>query len=360
MGQYTSYWLYQKYETRGSQEPIPCYPNTYSVDGDGTMQKIVKIENDVACGYSPEPEVQYRWVNLPESQYVCDECPASITVWEKTDNTICLEVDAQYRWIKSDDTICIEEDPEVQYRWVNMDAFVEYYCEGTTKYYKQKRQVSYDDGQTWQDVSPAEYQKGGVAESQSTDCGYVPPPPKPEYDKQPFTVIPREDARVGIEVSLGSMNTYYSIDSGVTWVSGSFVSVSAGEKVMFRGAFNVDKNRRMYLSVMYEDYSGRATFDIEGNPTSLLYNGGFGNPKPNSFGSFFWYNSYNVSKVISAKNLYLPSASVDYCYDSMFYGCETLTEAPVIRGTIAYYACYHMFYGCKSLTSAKITGGIIK
>ena len=83
----------------------------------------------------------------------------------------------EYRWVKTNDTTCVEEGPEVQYRWVNMDASVDYYCEGTTKYYKQKKQVSFDGGQTWRDVVPAEYQKGGVAEEQSTDCGYVPPTP---------------------------------------------------------------------------------------------------------------------------------------------------------------------------------------
>ena len=82
----------------------------------------------------------------------------------------------EYRWVKTNDTTCVET-PDPQYRWVNMDASVDYYCEGTTKYYKQKKQVSFDGGQTWRDVVPAEYQKGGVAEEQSTDCGYVPPTP---------------------------------------------------------------------------------------------------------------------------------------------------------------------------------------
>ena len=38
------------------------------------------------------------------------------------------------------------------------------------KYYKQKKIVSYDDGVTWQDVSPAEYQVGDLYELDSTDC----------------------------------------------------------------------------------------------------------------------------------------------------------------------------------------------
>jgi len=38
------------------------------------------------------------------------------------------------------------------------------------KYYKQKKQVSYDEGVTWQDVTPAEYQKGALYEKDSPDC----------------------------------------------------------------------------------------------------------------------------------------------------------------------------------------------
>lgn len=38
------------------------------------------------------------------------------------------------------------------------------------KYYKQKKQVSYDSGQTWSDVSPAEYQVGELYEVDSIDC----------------------------------------------------------------------------------------------------------------------------------------------------------------------------------------------
>lgn len=43
------------------------------------------------------------------------------------------------------------------------------YC----KYYKQKKQVSYDGGSTWQDTS--EYRKGELYEYESLDCEYIPP-----------------------------------------------------------------------------------------------------------------------------------------------------------------------------------------
>ncbi len=157
MGQYTSYYLYQKFEQRGEQEAIPVYPNVYSIDADGTKERVVKIQDDPQCGYDPPIKPIYKWINIPITQdYICDDCPTYQTRWVRTDETICSGT------------------PEPQYRWVNMDASVDYYCESTTKYYKQKKQVSYDGRQTWSDVVPAEYQKGGVAETESTDCGYVP------------------------------------------------------------------------------------------------------------------------------------------------------------------------------------------
>ena len=41
------------------------------------------------------------------------------------------------------------------------------------KYYKQKKQISYDSGQTWSDVSPAEYQVGGLYQIDSQDCSEI-------------------------------------------------------------------------------------------------------------------------------------------------------------------------------------------
>ena len=61
---------------------------------------------------------------------------------------------------------------ETLYRWVDIDPSVDYYCSGMAKQYKQKKQQSEDDGETWTDVSPAEYQRGDYVEYVSSDCGY--------------------------------------------------------------------------------------------------------------------------------------------------------------------------------------------
>ena len=63
--------------------------------------------------------------------------------------------------------------PEVEYRWVDIPLADDFYCSGTTKYYKQKMQQSEDSGSTWTDVVPPQYRMGASAESKSYDCGYA-------------------------------------------------------------------------------------------------------------------------------------------------------------------------------------------
>lgn len=137
MSKYTKYKLYQKYETRGSQEAIPCYPNVFSIDGDGTMPLVIVEENSRDCGYTGETQPIYRWYTLPiDTYYYCDACQ------------------------------------DAQYKWVNLPISQDWECVGTTKYYKQKKQVSVDGGSTWTDVTPPQYQRGALYEQNSSSCGY--------------------------------------------------------------------------------------------------------------------------------------------------------------------------------------------
>lgn len=107
MGQYTSYYLYQKYEQREGQDSIPCTPNIYSIDGQGTMPKVVRMENDPECGYVPPPtEPIYRWYQIPITEdYICAECETPPTPTGETKleavyssgETYTLYCDGNYR-----------------------------------------------------------------------------------------------------------------------------------------------------------------------------------------------------------------------------------------------------------------------
>lgn len=139
MSEFSSYYLYQKFEQRGEQEAIPVYPNVYSIDADGTRERVVKLDNDPQCGY--EPQAIYRWTNIPiEEDSICEDC-----------------------------------EVEPIYRWANLDPTTEYYCSGTTKFYKQTKQISFDNGETWKNwfdlFECYSYRMGEVAEECSEDCG---------------------------------------------------------------------------------------------------------------------------------------------------------------------------------------------
>ena len=130
------------------------------------------------------PEVQYRWVDLdPVTYYFCDG--ETFTKYYKQQKQVSedggqtwTDVDpAEYR--RGGVAQELSEDcgyVPPQYRWVNLDPSTDYYCDAETysKYYKQQKEVSYDGGETWEYVVPAEYQQGSLAEPHSTDCGYEP------------------------------------------------------------------------------------------------------------------------------------------------------------------------------------------
>lgn len=60
------------------------------------------------------------------------------------------------------------------YKWVVVDG--EYECNGYDKYQKTQKYVSYNNGVTYNPVSPAVYSIGVLIENNSADCGYIPTP----------------------------------------------------------------------------------------------------------------------------------------------------------------------------------------
>lgn len=168
MGQYSSYYLYQKYEKRGSQDWMPCTPNTYSISGDSenTMPFVLKNECDVNCG-----------------------CSSGV-------------ID----------------------RWVNLDPTVDWICEGTTKYYKQQRQISYDNGVTW--TSLQEFQRGAPIETSSTDCG------EPMYRWSLVEGYLCDDCENN-KLSLGVSANTYTLECGTSTAltSGDVVSLTSKTEI---------------------------------------------------------------------------------------------------------------------------------
>ena len=560
MSQYTSYYLYQKYEKIGEQEWQPCYPNIYSISGDSeiVMPLVMKSSADTACGYIPPSEPIYRWVNLdpsvdyycsgttkyykqqrqvsynsgqtwenlveyqmgasaethsidcgaiiiykwvnldpsvdyycsgttkfykqqkqisynggqtweyvdeyqwgnsaqtqsedcgyvppiyrwvnldPSVDYYCSgttkyykqqkqvsydsgqtwddvvpaeyqwgasaethstDCGAIITyrwvdldpsvdyycsgttkyykqqkqvsyddgqTWEnvvppeyqwgnsaQTQSEDCGYVPPIYRWVNMDissNWICDECTPiEPIYRWVDLDPSVDYYCSGTTKYYKQQKQVSYDSGQTWDDVVPAEYQWGASAETQSTDCGYVPPS---GYSNQYLTFVAREDGTF----KFSGNSVSYSLDSGSTWTTlasdTDSPTVQSGNSIMWKATLTPSSS---YPSYGIGRFISSAEFDVEGNAMSLLYGDNFSGETSLSGKDYAFYGLFSGNtNVVSTENLALNATTLgERCYSYMFGGCTALTTAPELPATtLTLYCYYYMFYGCTSLEEA--------
>ena len=66
---------------------------------------------------------------------------------------------------------CSGQTGETLYRWITLTGSSDYICSGTTKYSKEQKQQSTDNGATWQNVVPAEYRAGEAIEEGSVDCG---------------------------------------------------------------------------------------------------------------------------------------------------------------------------------------------
>lgn len=177
-----SYYLYQKYEKRGNQPWIPCYPNTWSIDADGTMPPVLKQQDDPSC-YHPI----YRWVQTQDTICIdtttieyrttsgtpyCDGYDKYVdTTYEQSfDGGVTWEfVSSSSTLVETDSEYCgYEPTPEVQYRWTESGTT----CDNANKYKRYIKQVSYDGGEAWLVVQPPQYSAGTLVESNSYDCGY--------------------------------------------------------------------------------------------------------------------------------------------------------------------------------------------
>ncbi len=224
------------------------------------------------------------------------------------------------------------------------------YCQGLDKYVDVYYQVSEDAGSTWSTVTTTTV----LVETNSTDCGYVPPQPI-NYNTQPLTLTAIDTCTFKF---IGSTldNLYamkYSLDSGTTWVTmtvSQVPMVQANQKVMFKGTA---VPQFLYGIGRFES-SGR--FSVEGNIMSLIFGDNFATQtslsgKDNAFLNLFM----NCAGLISAENLKLPATTLSsFCYSGTFYKCVNLTTAPELPATTLVSSCYNsMFNTCSSLTYIK-------
>lgn len=223
------------------------------------------------------------------------------------------------------------------YQWVE-DGFM---CDNFDKYVQEKKQVSYDEGTTWQDTG--ETRKGALIEEKSADCGYIPPTPK-NY----LTFVAVDNC----QFKFSGNGITYSVDDGETWNTLNYAELSpvvpAGSKIMWKGTLTTTARSGIGT------FAGTGRYEVEGNPMSLIYGDDFeGQTSLASTERAFAYLFERDANLINAENLVLPATVLSrQAYYYMFSYCTALTKAPKeLPATELGNMCYYnMFAHCTSLT----------
>ena len=148
-------------------------------------------------------------------------------------------------------------------------------------------------------------------------------------------------------------NIQYRKYSGGNWTDwqsySSTISLSAGEKVSFRGQRTSYTNNGStpLITVINPVY-------IYGDIMSLMCNANW--VRQSSVGANAFKQAFKSCANIDIhpdKDLFLSAETLDTsCYESMFQACTSLTKTPVLPATTLASSCYsNMFYGCTSLAS---------
>ena len=149
-----------------------------------------------------------------------------------------------------------------------------------------------------------------------------------------------------------------STDNGETWTGytsstgGSGITLATlnkGDRLLIKG-----ENSTYGTSSNYNRFNSTGQFEVKGNIMSLVSGDSFANADEITGTYTFNKLFYQRTGLTSTENLILPATALTLsCYNSMFYGCTSLTVAPELPATTLATGCYGgMFHGCTSLTSA--------
>ena len=167
-----------------------------------------------------------------------------------------------------------------------------------------------------------------------------------------LTFVALEDGTFTFAPSGGNVISY-SIDNGHTWsdlaADTNTPTVTRGNKVLWRGEMTPITNRGVGT------FSSTGKFKAQGNIMSLLFGADFKGQTDLTGKDYAFYRLFSSnSNLVNVQNLSLPATTLaESCYDSMFYGCTSLVNAPTLPATTLAGYCYsYMFYGCTNLVNA--------
>ena len=152
---------------------------------------------------------------------------------------------------------------------------------------------------------------------------------------------------------LSGNSVSYSLDDGATWTTlasdTNSPTVNSGNKIILKGELVPQSSKGIGR------FSSTGKFEAQGNPMSLRYGDDFKGQTSLEENYYTFYGLFSgCTKLESAENLSLPATTLSNgCYGSMFYGCTSLTAAPILSATTLAESCYgHMFDSCTSCTTA--------
>ena len=228
------------------------------------------------------------------------------------------------------------------------------------KYYLQKRQVSYDNGLTWEDVTPSETRQGAYIDTYETlsDCeGVI------DYSKQYLTFESLEDnnaiswiAKAIAGGGITAKTISASTDNGVTWTAytsttggTTIATLNVGDKLLIKG------ENTAYGHNSVNKFVSTGQFNVYGNIMSMISGDSFDEATTLTETATFQTLFGGCTGLTSAEHLILPATTLTAtCYVSMFNGCTNLTVAPELPATTLKSNCYRwMFYNCSSLNYIK-------
>ena len=148
-------------------------------------------------------------------------------------------------------------------------------------------------------------------------------------------------------VTLAATSGLQMSTDGTTWSNTKSTTLSSGKT-----SFRVASDQSSALKPNWTE-SGSSDYDIGGNINSLVkvnFENDTNCYSLTSNDGFF----KNKIKLKSAGKLILPATTlINSCYFQMFYGCTSLTAAPILSATTLANSCYYgMFHNCSSLTTA--------
>ena len=191
-----------------------------------------------------------------------------------------------------------------------------YICSGSSgydKYQQEKQQVSYNDGQTWLDVSPKQTRVGELLEANSIDCGA-----DPSLTKK-------------AKLTLNNGTNVYVPKNQIT-------ELTSGETAQYSAS-----------TVSAEIYSGVTTLGVNalagfGNLSSVTIS-----DNVTSIGNGALQNCHSLSSVT------LPNGVTSIGQNSFYY-CENLTSINIPSGVTS--IPLNAFQDCHSLTSITIPSAV--